>query len=351
MNLYGIGLCISDYHIKRNEDILLKLNNVVKNENYLRIARQGFDFLTKYGKSGDGTYYFALNRKGEPSIAPYNIFSDCFAAMGAAALYKVTGEKQYRDEAESAMNSYIRRMDNPKGRWEKGMSGKPQRLSHGHFMMLANLAAVMKEMLGTDQYEAQADCAVQSVVGRFWNPDMRLLFENINPDGSFDLDSCEGRFINPGHGLESMWFVLQYAERKNNKELIAKAADIIRGILAFGTDQEKGGLYYFMDALHKPHLELQWDMKLWWPHCEAMIATLYAYRLTKEEFFLEKFREFDRYSWSHFRDPEYPEWYAYLNRDGVPTHTLKGGKWKTFFHLPRALWLCSQQMKKCDGLL
>ncbi len=320
-----------------------------RKETFLPIAAQGFDFLTKHGKSPDGTYYFALNRWGEPSVAPYNIFSDCFAAMGAAALFKATGEKRYREEADSAMKSYIRRMDAPKGRWEKSLPGKPKRLSLGHFMMLANLGAVMKEMLGSEEYEKDADNAVNTVLERFWNPERKILFENINADGSFDLDSCEGRFVNPGHGLESMWFVLQYVERKNRPDLIRKAAEIIRGIFEFGTDREQGGLFYFMDALGKPHIELQWDMKLWWPHCEALIAALYACRLTGDGYFLDRFRETDAYSWAHFRDEQHPEWFAYLNRAGVPTHTLKGGKWKSFFHLPRTLYFCIGEMKKIDA--
>jgi len=195
-------------------------------------AEQGFDFLTRHGKSEDGSYYFALNRRGVPSVAPYNIFSDCFAAMGAAALYKATGEQRYSDEANSAMHSYIRRMDNPKGKWEKTLSGRPPRLSHGHFMMLANLAAVMREFLGTEEYEEQADIAVETVLNRFYNREMHILFENVNPDGSFDLDSCEGRFVNPGHGLESMWFMLKYGERKHRPDIIARAAEIIKSIFA-----------------------------------------------------------------------------------------------------------------------
>ena len=312
---------------------------------YLRIARQGFDFLTAHGKSPDGTYYFALNRRGVPAVAPYNIFSDCFAAMGAAALFKATGEDRYRAEAESAMASYLRRMDDPKGRWEKSLSGRPRRLSHGHYLMLANLAKVMRDDLGTLRYDAEADRAVATVVERFWNPELKLLFENVDADGGFDLASCEGRFVNPGHGLESMWFVMQYAERKGDRRLVERAAEIVRGILDFGTDREYGGIFYFMDALGKPHLELQWDMKLWWPHCEALIALLYAYRLTGDASFKERFFALDGYTWAHFRDPEYPEWFAYLDRRGEPTHMLKGGKWKTFFHLPRMLWMCTEQMK------
>ncbi len=317
------------------------------NDRWLDIARGGYDFLTRHGKAEDGTYYFALNRKGVPSMAPYNIYSDCFAAMGAAAMFKATGEAKYRDEANSAMRSYMGRMDNPKGRWEKAMAGKARRLSHGQFMMLANLAHEMQECLGSSEYNAAAGEAVKAVTERFWNPGMRVLFENINCEGpAYDLDSCEGRMVNPGHGLESMWFMLQHAEQTGDRALVEKAADIVKGILDFGTDREYGGIFYFMDALHKPHLELQWDMKLWWPHCEALISCIFAYRLTGDRQFLDRFEEIDDWTWSHFRDPLYPEWFAYLNRRGEPTHMLKGGKWKTFFHLPRCLFIVAGQLGK-----
>lgn len=183
-------------------------SSVRREERWLDIARQGYDFLTAHGKSEDGTYYFALNRAGEATMAPSNIFSECFAAMGAAALFKATGEEKYRIEANSAMKKYIARMDNPKGRWEKAMPAKPRRLSHGHFMMLANLGVVMKDALGTDEYDRDCERAIDAVLSKFWNEEYQVLFENVNPDGTFDLESCEGRFINPGHGLESMWFVM-----------------------------------------------------------------------------------------------------------------------------------------------
>lgn len=316
---------------------------------WLRIAQEGFDFLVKHGKSEDGTYYFSLNRRGEPTIAPCNIYSDCFAAMGAAALYKATGDARHRAEADAAMKSYIGRMANPKGRWDKSMPARPKRLSHGHFMILANLGSVMAECLGSTEYEADTARAVDAVLGTFWNPERQILFENVNLDGSFDLDSCEGRFVNPGHGLESMWFIMKYAERAGNAAMIRKAAGIVRALNEFGTDREHGGLYYFMDALGRPNPELQWDMKLWWPHCEAILAALYAYRLTGDAYFLDMFKTVDAWSFSHFKDTEHPEWFGYLNRRGEPTHLLKGGKWKTMFHLPRALLVAIRQMEAIQG--
>ena len=111
-------------------------------EEWLRIAADGYDFLYRHGRTEDGSYYFALDREGTPVMAPYSIFSDCFAAMGAAALFAATGCGAYREEARSAMHSYIRRIPNPKGRWEKGLPGRRPRLSLGNYMILANLGRV-----------------------------------------------------------------------------------------------------------------------------------------------------------------------------------------------------------------
>jgi N-acylglucosamine 2-epimerase len=320
-----------------------------RKDKWLDIAHQGYDFLVKHGKSENGSYYFALNRKGRPSVAPYNIFSDCFAAMGAAAMYKATGENKYRVEADSVMRTYISRMSNPKGRWGKSLPGKQKSLSLANYMILANLGSVMKENLGTEDYDADTMRAVDTVMEKFWNEKYQVTFENVNPDGIFDLDSCEGRLINPGHGLESMWFVLQYAESHGNAELIEKACNAVSGLYKFGLDPKFGGIYYFMDVVGKPHMELHWNMKLWWPHNEAVIAALYAYRLTRKKEFLDMFEDVDKWSWKHFRDRKYGEWYAYLDRSGQPTHYHKGGKWKTFFHVPRSLLMCIKQMKELQN--
>ncbi|MGI6383938.1 MAG: AGE family epimerase/isomerase [bacterium] len=115
--------------------------------------------------------------------------------------------------------------------------------------------------------------------------------------------------------------------------------------LKFGWDKEYGGIYYFMDILGKPHIELQWNMKLWWVHCEALVATAMAYKLTGRQEFKEWFEKIHAWTWSRYPDPKYGEWFAYLDRFGNITHTLKGGKWKCFFHLPRMLLICSRLLE------
>lgn len=77
-------------------------------------------------------------------------------------------------------------------------------------------------------------------------------------------------------------------------------------------------------------------MKLWWPHNEAIIAALMAYRLTGEERFAQWFERITEYAFSHFPDHEHGEWYGYLHRDGSVSHTLKGSTFKGPFHLFRS---------------
>ncbi len=316
---------------------------------WIDCARHGYAFLAKHGKSGDGSYYFALNREGVPAVAPCDIYSDCFAAMGCAALFKASGDKACEMEAFSAMDSYIRRMDDPKGRWNKALPGKARFLSLGHFMILANLCSVMKDKLGTDRYDVDAKRAVDTAMTLFLNPGFGLLFENVRPDGSFDFESCEGRHLNPGHGLEALWFIMDYARRAGDDALARKAAAVVKATIEFAWDNEHGGVFYFMDALDRPSPELQWDMKLWWPHCEALVALLMAYRATGDGEFLKWFEKVHDWTWSHFPDPAHGEWFAYLNRRGEATSTLKGGKWKCFFHLPRALLVCARLLDELAG--
>ena len=114
----------------------------------------------------------------------------------------------------------------------------------------------------------------------------------------------------------------------------------------YGWDKVFGGIYYFMDRKGFPPQQLEWDQKLWWVHIETLIAMIKGYQLTKDSRCLEVFEKVHQYTWSHFKDPEYPEWFGYLNRRGEVLLPLKGGKWKGCFHVPRGLYLCWKTLEK-----
>ena len=133
---------------------------------------------------------------------------------------------------------------------------------------------------------------------------------------------------------------MDLGKRLNRPDLIEKAKDITLTMLDFGWDKEYDGIYYFMDYKGYPPQQLEWDQKLWWVHIESLISTLKGYQLTGDKRCLDWFYRLHDYVWTHFKDPEYPEWYGYLNRRGEVLLPLKGGKWKGCFHVPRGLYQC-----------
>ncbi len=81
----------------------------------------------------------------------------------------------------------------------------------------------------------------------------------------------------------------------------------------------------------------------------TLISLAKRYMLTGDQRCLDWFEKVDTYTWSHFPDPEYGEWYGYLNRRGELLLPLKGDKWKGCFHLPRSLLQVSASLNDYYG--
>ena len=319
-------------------------NRLEKRSPWLEIAQNGADFLAKYGRDADGNWYFALDRLGQPLVQPYNIFSDCFAAMAFSQYALATNNERASEIALQAYNNVLRRQVNPKGKYNKAYPGTRSLKSLAVPMILANLSLEMDWLLQDNQLEAVLEQTIREVMGDFLDAEMGLIYENVTPDGKH-LDCFDGRLINPGHSIEAMWFVMDIANRKGDLKLIDRAVDVVLNTLNFGWDKEYEGIYYFMDAMGHPPQQLEWNQKLWWVHLETLIALLMGFNLTKRQECWEWFEKVHDYTWRHFTDPDYGEWFGYLDRRGEVLLNLKGGKWKGCFHVPRALYLCWQQLE------
>ncbi|MGL5794002.1 MAG: AGE family epimerase/isomerase [Waterburya sp.] len=319
-------------------------NRLEPRPEWLKIAQNGADFLAKYGRDEQGNWYFALDRAGRPLVQPYNIFSDCFAAMAFSQYALASGSENAKEIALQAYNNVLRRQDNPKGKYNKAYPRTRSLKSLAVPMILANLSLEMDWLLSSNRLTTILEQTVQEVMEDFVDADTGLMLENVTPAGKF-LDCFEGRLINPGHGIEAMWFVMDIARRSNNLNLVNQAVDIVLNTLNFAWDKQYQGIYYFMDLKGYPPQQLEWNQKLWWVHLETLVALLMGFNLTKRQECLDWFYKVHDYTWKHFADPNYGEWFGYLERTGEILLNLKGGKWKGCFHVPRALYLCWQQLE------
>lgn len=322
-------------------------NDFEANENWLNIAKHGADFLEKYGRDKQGNWYFSLDKKGQPLVQPYNIFSDCFAALGFGQLGKITSESRYTDLAQTTFHNILKRQDNPKGTYEKTYPGTRELQNLGLPMILSNLVLELDHILDDQSIDNQLNLVKDKIINQFYKPEHGIILENVGPNGEFN-DSFQGRHINPGHGLETLWFLMDIAERQGDQELIKKSVEITLNTMEYGWDKQYGGLFYFMDIKGFPPEQLMWDQKLWWPHIEAMIALLKGYYLTGDQRCWDWFVQLHDYTWEHFVDETHGEWFGYLSREGKVNLELKGGKWKGCFHVPRGLMYLTEIMSKLE---
>ncbi|XP_071383547.1 N-acylglucosamine 2-epimerase [Centroberyx affinis] len=317
----------------------------------LQAAKAGGAFLRKFARvpSGDGgsswKCAFCLTRDGKAVKVQRTIFSECFYILALNELSRVTGDTDMQAEAEQMMEQLVVwvRVD-PSGLGRPPMPGDPPADAMAVPMMLLCLAQQLSEGRGREaerKYEELGAWCVQRILQHLQRGGTAVL-ESVSLDGA-ELPGCQGRLQNPGHALEAGWFLLQHAAARGDQQLQRTAVDKFMELpFQQGWDQQHGGLFYFLDVDGFCPTQLEWSMKLWWPHCEALVAFLMAYSRLKEPQLLDRFTQVYQYSFSHFSDAESGEWFGYLTQEGKVALDFKGGPFKGFFHVPRCLYMCER---------
>jgi N-acylglucosamine 2-epimerase len=317
-----------------------------KRESWAKIAGLGAQFLKDHALRKDQRAYFSLSQEGEPTWMQRKIFSECFIVMAFAQYSRVSGESKWMEDAKSLFDSVMEWAEDLQKIGRPHYSGSKIAHSLAVPMILLN---VIEELAGDSwhEYSEQIDTLLQRMLLHV-KSDRKQILENVGKDGVY-IDSIEGRVLNPGHSIEAGWFLQHWAQRLQRDDLSEIAFNMVRWSMDYGWDDEHQGLFYFLDAEGFNPTQLEWDMKLWWPHCEAMYATLLNYKLTGDEKDWASYEKVANYTFSHFPDHEHGEWYGYLNRRGEVTHSFKGGPYKGCFHVPRALWLCRSVLDEMIG--
>ena len=311
--------------------------SVEERPSWLEHARLGMDFLAEHAARPDGRAYFALAADGRPIYQQRKIFTECFYAMALAEYGRAAHKPALVRKAEEELALVWQWAYDWTALGRPALAGAAPSQSLAVPMILLN---VIEEVAGerVDRYEPEIEDCMRRVALHV-NAATKNVHEHVSPDGS-PLAGPAGRLLNPGHAIEAGWFLQHWAQRLGRKDLAQLALNMVRWSHHTGWDRSHGGLYYFLDAEGRSPVQLEWSMKLWWPHTEALYAHLLGFALSGNPADLEAFEAVQAYVFEHFVDAECGEWYGYLDRQGRLTHRFKGGPYKGCFHVPRALWLC-----------
>ncbi len=306
-------------------------NSGLKDKSYLDAAKKIYDFLPLCGDA-NGRMYFTVTRDGKEIQKRRYYFSETFAAIGCCEYYLASGDEKAKALAEKYFDIAYAIYCNPELTTPKFNPETSPYKALSPSMIMLSTAQVLRQ-IGKEKYDKIANEMVTKILKHFTKYG---LLENIGLNDEF-VDTPTGRTLNPGHSLEAAWFLMAEGQYKNDMSLMKIAKDIIDISMKHG--YRNGGIIAFCDCLGKPAGALEWDMQLWWPQCEALIANRLCYEIFKEEKYLKWYEDLKEYTFSHFADEESGEWYGYLHYDGTVANTLKGNIFKGPFHLPRMLLL------------
>lgn len=328
----------------------------IKDE-WMVASKSCLDFMEKYciNPEAEGRMYFTVTADGKPLRQRRYCFSEAFYAMANAEYYGLTHEREYLDRAIKAYDLYWNLnhgMKDPTGLGPKTIPETRTGRSFGIPMIYLNVTSVLQRVDPEHAavYEERAKSCVEDIFRYHVHPELKCVLENVGPEGEARLDFTDGRIVNPGHDIEGVWFLLEYARKIGDKALVEKAEEIFNWAIQAGWDNEYGGLLYFVDCLRRPPEAYEHDMKLWWPHNEILISSLMLYKDTGKEEYYDWFNKTLEYCKTYFSDPVYGEWYGYLRRDGKPTMpSTKGSTFKGPFHLPRMLITVDQLLTELES--
>lgn len=313
-------------------------NNVSQNPEYLKAAKKIYDFLPLCSDDS-GRMFFTVTRDGREIQKRRYYFSETFAAIGCCEYWLASGDEKAKELAEKYFDIAYSIYKDPSLTTPKFNSETSKYHSLSPCMIMLSTAQVLRK-INAEKYGRISKEMVPEILLHLTE---KGLLENVSPEGEF-VDTPVGRTVNPGHSLEAAWFLMAQGEIEGDNSLIESAKKIIDISMKLGL--KDGGIIAFCDCNGKPANALEWDMKLWWPQCEAMIANRMCYSLTGEEKYLKWYNELKEYTFSHFADNQNGEWYGYLHYDGTVANKLKGNIFKGPFHLPRMLMVLDK-IEKC----
>jgi len=326
----------------------LLYSDVEKRKEWLNTSLHGITFLEKHCFDTDGRMFYEVTCDGRPLRKRRYLFTETFGIIAFSEYARASGDEERLKRAKSLYKLLIRYYQNPELLPPKIYPQTRQAKSHAMPMILMATTQQLRKTGPDPLYEEVIDNSLKEIFNDFMYYDEKALFETVGLNGE-RLDNPEGRCINPGHAIETSWFVMEEGRRRNDKTLIEKGCTILNWSLDLGWDEQYGGILYFVDIENKPCEQYEHDIKLAWPHNEALYACLLAHYLTGEKKYEDWYEKIHEWVYSHFPDKKHGDWFKYLHRDGSVSSTVKGNRWVGPFHLPRMqlyCWKLLEEMKK-----
>ncbi len=277
-------------------------NHFGNNPAHLEVAREGKEFLLKYAPESESRWAELLSQEGKV-LAPSkgDVYGLLFGAEGLQEFAWAAKDEQARETAFNLLKQVFRRSQKPDFRMADGE--EPGVRPQGLWMVMLRLATQILRRWKDAEIEEVARRSVDAIMNRHFNPDTGLNTEPLRFDFS-RLPALE-RYTVIGHSIETLWMVMDEADRIGDEKIRQTCAERIRRHFEVGWDAVYGGL---IESVNVDAGCYQWPeerpvgtdlvfrstgehlyLKPLWAHNEALIAMLMVLQRARPDWALRFF--------------------------------------------------------------
>lgn len=319
-------------------------NNIEKRPQWLEAARIGRRFLTEKAMTQGGRLNQMMNRDGSVINGATSIFTDHFAVKGLFEYIEAAGSV---DDIPLAKSMFDTLMQNISDKVVLTNECHDSRFRKHAVNFMTLIVSIEGKKLFKDEMKPIIDARLQDSLYTFVDDAEKAPLEYVSADGK-PLYEDEGRIVDPGHTLESLWFSMREGTERADYGIIQRACEIVDWVIDRAWDKEYGGFYQNVDVFdtipQRPFLsnryvdiDVAWSDKIWWIQAEGLYTLALSALLTENERYFKYFLKLHQFCKDYFSDPMYGEWYSVLNRDGSVLSDRKGFELKGFYHVPRSI--------------
>lgn len=341
--------------------------------NGVESVQQGIDFLFKYFRDPeyDG-YYWIVDEDGKVTDDNKIIYGHSFLIYGLSEFALLTGNKESEAEASRVFDMLQEKVvdqenDGYYEHFDRQFKLKEARgdiTSHKSLdvhMHLMEAYTTLYEKTRSEIHRKALTDVIDLIFAKMIDPKTGTGISMFTPDwkpiANVELDTVWGRdrfdedgkgvdITSYGHNIELAWLYLHAQDIMGipRSESLNRVVPIYEHTYEKGIDWENGGIFVEGHRNGEP-TEVT---KEFWQQAEAMVGFLDGYILTKNEKYLDAFRNVHDFVFTKGINWELGEWYALLEKNGDLIWDYMGTSWKVFYHTVRGT---CQVVKKLEQLV
>lgn len=338
--------------------------------NYKQVLKQGVDFLFEHyiDKENDG-YYWIVDEDGSVLDDNKIIYGHAFLIYGLSEYVLLTGDESAKNEAVRLFDLLQDRIkDNKYGgyfeHYNRTFEPIKARNDIGIFksfdvhMHLMEAFTTLVELTEDDAHKKALNEINTLIFDKMIHPEtgtgISMFTQDWTPIANVELDTVWGadRFdengksisiTSYGHNIEFAWLYLLSQDALNIPRIQSRneMAKIYEHTYNNGIDWANGGLY--VEGEREGNVTE--TNKEFWQQAEGMVGFLDAYLMTKDEKYLDAFKNIHNFVFTKMINWDVGEWFALLDKEGNVTWDYMGTSWKTLYHTVRGMCETANRLK------